>query len=326
MKKFLLALLLCTSCADSGSAPQATPLPPLCAWEDYAGNPIIFPRQGQPIIGDPTFLPPDETPDGKWHLYAYALDGIDHFASTDGLAWERIEQSLFGDLHLRPYLFKADGRYVIALEALDTPLHSTIELRFSDDLKSWSDPTTILEPTFAWERSIQQTTGNPFLIRIDGRWRLYYSAGTVFLHDSIYFEPKYLGLAYADDLTGPYVKQSEPYMSPDPGDPYLNLGMGSFKMLPEQVDGRWIAFNNTMYEDAEGNSRSAIRMLVSDDALTWEDACPEPILKPTTGWRRAYVYAFDARRVGDELWLYYNARDGWFEGKERIGLARLKLR
>ena len=38
-------------------------------------------------------------------------------------------------------------------------------------------------------------------------------------------------------------------------------------------------------------------------------------------YEKALVYALDVRRVGDQYWMYFNARDGWFLGKERIGLA-----
>jgi hypothetical protein len=32
----------------------------------------------------------------------------------------------------------------------------------------------------------------------------------------------------------------------------------------------------------------------------------------------------DVKRVGEALWMYYNARDGWRFGVERIGLAILE--
>lgn len=325
MRSLILTSFLLAACAPAPDARQPAPASPWCTWEEYAENPIIHPRTGQIIIGDPTFLPPAETPDGKWHLYAYALDGLDHFTSPDGIAWTRVESALFGRLHLRPYLLKVEGTFYLFDEYFDTPLHSYIEVRTSPDLVTWSTPQMLLEPTLPWEQSVQRTTGNPFVIRIDGRWRLYYSANQVYLHDALYFEPTHIGLAYADAITGPYAKTGTPLMQTDTADPYRNLGAGSLKMLPEQVDGKWIGFNNGIYEDDAGHSRSAIMILASTDGLSWEPLCDKPILAPKPGWQRAYVYAFDARRVGDTLYLYYNARDGWTEGKERIGLATLEI-
>ena len=31
----------------------------------------------------------------------------------------------------------------------------------------------------------------------------------------------------------------------------------------------------------------------------------------------------DLKRVGNELWMWYNGRDGWRLGRERIGLSIL---
>ena len=325
MRSLLVALLLTSACAPD-STPAAHPASsPWCRWQEYPNNPIIQPRSGQTIIGDPTFLPPAETPDHRWHMYAYALDGLDHFTSADGIEWTRVESALFGNLHLRPYLLHEGDTYYLFDETFATPLSSYTEVRMSPDLRVWSAPKKLLSPTLPWEQAVQRTTGNPFVIRVDDRWRLYYSASQVYLHDSLYFEPTYISVAYADDITGPYTKLGKPLFSPDPNDPYRNLGAGSLKLLPEKIGGKWLALNNGIYEDAAGHSRSAIMLLSSDDGLTFTPMCDQPILAPKPGWQRAYVYAFAARQIGDTIWLYYNARDGWLEGKERIGLATLKV-
>lgn len=43
------------------------------------------------------------------------------------------------------------------------------------------------------------------------------------------------------------------------------------------------------------------------------------------GWKRAFVYAFATARVGPELRVYYNARDGWAQGVERIGMSYTRV-
>ncbi len=61
-------------------------------WKEHEGNPLIAPLFPSPIIADPTFLPPQETPDGLWHLFAHSMLGIHHFTSRDGLEWDILER------------------------------------------------------------------------------------------------------------------------------------------------------------------------------------------------------------------------------------------
>ncbi|KKR72745.1 MAG: hypothetical protein UU16_C0037G0015 [Candidatus Woesebacteria bacterium GW2011_GWA2_40_7] len=44
-------------------------------------------------------------------------------------------------------------------------------------------------------------------------------------------------------------------------------------------------------------------------------------LKPSQDFKKAFVYVCDGKKVGKKLYVYFNARDGWFWGKERIGLV-----
>jgi hypothetical protein len=63
----------------------------------------------------------------------------------------------------------------------------------------------------------------------------------------------------------------------------------------------------------------------SADGLSWDQVYPEPIVEPDgDGWKKALVYQLDVKRVGDEMWMYYNARSGWRFGRECIGLATCK--
>ena len=62
------------------------------------------------------------------------------------------------------------------------------------------------------------------------------------------------------------------------------------------------------------------------DGITWEDVCGGAIVAPVgPSWKKAFVYAFDTVRVGDTIRVYFNARDDWADGVERIGLATLDL-
>ena len=107
---------------------------------------------------------------------------------------------------------------------------------------------------------------------------------------------------------------------------WRNLGAGSLKLLDDELDGQRIALENGIHLDAEGHSRSAIAVLASPDGLQWHEVCPGPVIVPGgDGWKKALVYAFDTARDGNRVRLYFNARDGWQGGVERIGLAELEL-
>ncbi len=109
-------------------------------------------------------------------------------------------------------------------------------------------------------------------------------------------------------------------LAPAADEPYANLGAGSLKVI-DAGDG-YVGFQNGIYWDAASNhSRSAIRVLSSPDGERWRVRGPDPIIRPGRGWKRSHVYAMDVRRVGETWLMYFNARDGWFVGRERIGRA-----
>jgi hypothetical protein len=55
--------------------------------------------------------------------------------------------------------------------------------------------------------------------------------------------------------------------------------------------------------------------------MKWDIPEREPILGPQPGWKKGFVYALDVRKVGEHLYMYFNARDGWLMGRENVGLA-----
>lgn len=299
----------------------------LCQWTDFPGDPVLAP-QGEPIVGDPTLLTPEESPDGRWHLFAWTFAAIVHYASPDGVAWSEIDRP-FKIGSVRPYVYKEGGVYHLFFEKFTqvaAPQSSHIQVSDSADLVTWSDPVTILEPSLDWERETQTTVGNPFVVARDGQYWLYYSAAGVLLPDTGFTEPRYVGLARASDLRGPYTKEPRPIISPDAQVAWRNLGSGSMKLLDDKYGGRWVALENGIYRDTAGATHSAIQVLESDDGVAWREACPSPPLGPTgAGWKKAFVYAPDTTRRKGDLRVYYNARDGWADGVERIGFSSVKL-
>jgi len=314
----LLLLLAVTGCPTTEEPAE----PSLCDWTMHPDNPLIEAPGSEHLLGDPTVVHPDESPDGRWHLFANSMLGIHHYVSDDGVAWDMQQQSVVGVGAWRPHVhLHGSGTYHMTYEFFADITHSEIQRIESADLESWSDPVTVITPELSWEMKNQETVGNPFLTYHPDEYWLYYSTSGVELWDTGFREPMYIGVAWGTSIDSEYGKSLDPILGPDPDDPWRNLGAGSLKELDEPEDGRRIAFNNGIYDTGD-HTGSAIRVLASDNGLDWELRCDEPIVAPTgEGWTTAFVYAFDSVRNGDEIWLYFNARDGWEVGSERIGLA-----
>lgn len=293
-------------------------------WKDHPDNPLIEPPKPEILLGDPAVVLPEEAPDGRWHLFANTMLGIHHFTSGDGIRWIRCGKVGPG---WRAYVLADGGRFYMFSERFTVPqVRSHIELRSSQDLWDWSEPVRLLGPGLPWEGRFSRNTGNPCVLKVEGRYRLYFSAGVVFLGDLGFCEPRYIGVAHADAVTGPYVKDERPMISPSGRDRYMNRGAGAIKVIFDKESGLFYGFNNGIYSDRDGRTRSAILLLSSPDGLSWERAYPEPIVCPGGGgWKNALVYQLDVKRVGNEMWMYYNARSGWRFAVERIGLATCPL-
>jgi len=288
---------------------------------DHPSNPLIDPPGWEWIIADPTFLPPCDTPDGKWHLFAHGLRGIRHYVSEDGIAWAGRGERLFGGV--RPFLYKEEnGKYLLFYERFRHPWRSEVSARTSTDLFNWSEPRTLLAPKYRWEGALMHTNGNPCLVRAQSEYRLYFSAGSVWLPDCGFPEPRHIGVAVSGEPLGPYEKHPYPVIRRDKRDRWRNMGAGAIKVIPNPGGAGWLGFNNGIYADREGRSRSAIMLVESSDGYDWSYGASEPVLAPEdSGWKKAFVYALDVRFCHNEWRLYYNARDGWLRGRERIGLA-----
>lgn len=305
------------------------------AWTEYGANPIIEAPFPSSIIADPTFLPPAESPDGSWHLFAHSLMGIHHFISHDGISFRRLP-GLVRSSAMRPFVLRDDGRYYlyyerprkygIWLSTLPLKWKSHLECMVSDDLLTWSDPLPVLYPTLEWHSDARygSSVSNPCVVRHGTRYLLYYSASLVRVPDCGFNEPLHIGVAEGDGPAGPFAPHPGPLISPSPKNAWCNLGAGAFKAI--RLDDGFIGFENGIYwNEAASHSGSAILVFTSKDGLKWKQAFPEPLVRPEgDGWKRSHVYALDARPVGPSKWqLYYNARNDWHwtAGRERIGLA-----
>jgi len=305
-------------------------------WTDVPANPLLAPRFPRWMIADPAVLLPAESPDGRWHLFANTIPPrLVEYVSDDGLAWTRLRTLCPGAM--RPQVRRQGDRWLLVYEQVTRwwPLRSRVVLCTSTDLVSWTRPRVLLAPGLPWHASSPsrwspRTCSNPGLVERPTEWWLTYSAATAWLPDCRFVEPRFIGVARAPSPEGPFVPDPQPLIAPDPADPLRSLGAGSLKVLPDPHDGTLWGFTNGIATDAAGRSRSAITIVrVAPDGRSWQPVTPAPIVGPednvpgsaVPGWKRALVYAMDPKLVGDEVWLYYNARDGWMIGKERIGLA-----
>ncbi|MHA1311071.1 MAG: family 43 glycosylhydrolase [Candidatus Helarchaeota archaeon] len=294
-------------------------------WRDDPRNPLIKPRPPDWIIADPTFITSEESPDGLWHLFAHSIiTGINHFKSKDGITWQNSFDKTFPGM--RPFLFKENDKYYLLYERLLNIFNkSVISIRESKDLSNWSKPKDILTPTLSWEGKYNPNNGNPCLLKHKGRYYLYYSAGLVFLKDCLFYEPKYIGIAISKNIFGPYKKRAMPIIYPEKDNTFRNLGAGAMKVIYLKENETFLGFNNGIFKDKKSKSRSSILLLMSKDGIHFNECFKQPIIFPTKGWKKSFVYQLDIRKYKNNYWLYYNARNGWFFGVEKIGLSTLKI-
>jgi len=294
-------------------------------WVDHPDNPLIEPPRPEFLLGDPAVVLPADSPDGTWHLFANTLLGIQHYISGGGIAWER-QPKIGGGF--RPFVIKDGDLFHMFYEQFSVPqLRSHVAVRSSSDLWRWSKPSKVLAPSLPWEvNRVTRNAGNPCVVRTGDGYRMYYSANVVFHRDLGFCEPRHVGVASAGDISGPYRKSPEPMIPMDESDPWRNRGAGAIKVVYDEAKRLYYGFNNGIYLDEEGRTRSAIMLMSSPDGLAWEQVYDLPIVGPGgDGWKRALVYQLDVARIGDEMWMYYNARSGWRVGRERIGLATCRL-
>jgi hypothetical protein len=222
-------------------------------WED-SGQPLIEPPRFSPVVADPSFLFPEESPDGQWALFAHSAWGVHRYSSSDGVAWA--DQGLVVWHAMRPFVRNLipgsaeDGqaRYILLYEKYPTlalpltalpfkrPWRSVLAMQESSDLRSWSKPRILLEPRLSWMRDklLGQAVSNPCLVEnraaippavpqsdpptdppaMATAWRLYFSAGLSYIEDCGFNEPKYIGVATGPGPDGPFMYLTDPLLGP----------------------------------------------------------------------------------------------------------------
>ncbi len=102
-------------------------------------SPLIQPPLGSPIIADPSFLGPEDSPDQRWHLFAHSIWGIHHYVSDNGLAWQKRE--LVVRHAMRAFVLKHNGDSALGrVNSLRWPAEPADERANEYRSASWSSP------------------------------------------------------------------------------------------------------------------------------------------------------------------------------------------
>ena len=310
-------------------------------WMELPENPLIsYDGTSRTAIGDPQVILPQEF-DGKWHMFFHGyMPGVGnglvffHHVSEDGIHWKEHKRWL--DWTVGQNYIYCDGSQWVMYYTCDLRNYpdqkanydcdTLIRAKTTKDFETWSEEIDCILPETSLEREGRVIEArNPCAILLpNGKIRLYYSAGTVWLDDTNYEEPKYIFYAEADSPLGPFKKADKPMLMPDPKIPYRNYGCGAIKVFSYEKG--YLGLYNPIWLDEKKSSRSQICLLASDDGIHWEEAACNPVIAPTTGWRKVIVYQLDIVCHDGFMWMYFNARDDWMDGVERIGCCRFELK
>ncbi|MBR5562074.1 MAG: glycosyl hydrolase family 43 [Clostridia bacterium] len=300
-------------------------------------SPVLKPWGGSIVVADPSLLTPENSHDGRWHMFFHTTFGLCRCESDDGVHFEKPVKVT--NRAMRPNINRIDGIYYLFYERT-RPLffnalnvvnlakwNSEICVIKSTDLKSWSKPEPVIINTRDYETSERGTEiSNPFLLQENGINRLYYSCGMTFIEDCGFCEPTHISFAESKNIDCGYTSAKTPIISPDKNDPYLNLCSGCLKVY--KLSDGYIGIQNGIYEK-NGKSHSAILLLTSDDGLHFDfrKILVEPAMHGANAWMNQFVYASHLVRYGNTLRLYFNARDtsDMIRGRECIGFAQADL-
>ncbi|CAL1165681.1 unnamed protein product [Cladocopium goreaui] len=313
--------------------------------DDWAKNPIIQPPSILNwIVGDPTV----QRIGDEIHMWTNgALANIQHYVADakDPTNFKQLNDSIQGFGTVRPYAYldEANNKVILFYEKYEFPYIFASKMMAAEaEIGKWefTNYTKILESELTWEKFGEKRVGNPFVFynKVKGKYWLYYSASMIKLTDADVDEPMNLGLAEADNVMGPYTRVvTEPLEIPS-GFPGLFIkGHGSLKMVksPEAdltCDGVGVAVCNRLtFNPATNQTGSTLSMLrTTDGGLSWQPVVTE-FIGPTLqegSWKEAFVYGFDTLMDPNDassMLIYYNARNGWKDATEQVGVSRFPL-
>ena len=305
-------------------------------FELYKGNPVIKNPFNSFVVADPSVLTPENSHDGKWHLFAHTFYGVYRYDSENGIDFRKVKRVV--NRALRGNINYIDGKYYLfyertqslvknALSVVGGKWKSEIYVTVSDNLDDWSKPEIVIGKTKPFEADEHgQSISNPYLMKIDDTYRMYYSCGQTFIKDCGFCEPTHISFAESKDVKNGYISRNLPIISPDENIEYLNLCSGCLKVY--KLADCYIGLQNGIYQK-DGNSYSAIMLLKSDDGDNFEFVKPflVPQMCGDNKWMAQYVYASHMVLHDGTLRMYFNARNvaDMLRGRESIGIFEAKL-
>lgn len=302
----------------------------------YDKNPIIKNPPESFVVADPSVLTPNISHDGKWHLFCHTFFGVYHYESDDGISFKN--KGKIVNRAMRPNINYIDGKYYLFFERTRPVIFNLLSLVGakwkseiycveSTNLTEWSKPYLVMGKTRDYEEcDAGIAISNPFLMKTEKGYRMYYSCGQTFIKDCGFCEPTHISFAESENITSGFVSREKPIISPDKNIQYLNLCSGCLKVY--RLADCYIGLQNGIYEK-DGKSHSAIMLLKSDDGIHFEPVKPflVPQMCGDSQWMKQYVYACCLTYYDNKLRLYFNARNvsNNLFGRECIGIYEATL-
>ncbi len=303
-------------------------------WYSFSDEPIL--TRGSLRLCDPSYILPEESPDGLWHMFAHTWVGLEHLTSTSGLEWKR--QHIIVMRGHSPFIFREGSIYYLFYEThsrttlnknKDSYLKSSrIMVTTSTDLQLWSEPKLVLDSTKITRA--QYKDGNvrisrPQIIEKGGVYRLYFGAGETRMYDTGQKATARLMYAESDFLDHDYRVNPEPILDIDGDDEYRNLAVGSVHIV--QCSDGVAAFECVYaYDKKRNKSTTNILLLTSTDGVDFKF---NKVIQPTpeSGWASRYITSLDVRyKESEKSWYCYYSANGikkyWIFSrvKESLGL------
>ncbi len=300
----------------------------------YKQNPVLKHPLNSFVVADPSILTPDKANDNMWHLFCHTFFGVYHYVSPDGISFTKkqkiVSRAMRPDIKLidgKYYLFYERTRPVIlnALSMIGVKWHSEIYGVTSRNLSDWSTPYAVIRHTKSYESDEKGIAiSNPFLIKEEDKFRLYYSCGQTFINDCGFCEPRYISYAESKKPDGDYVSSDKPIISPDKSSKYINLCSGCIKVY--KLSDCYIGLQNGIFEE-NGKSHSAIMLLKSSDGISFEFIKPLIVPDIKYNWMAQFVYASNMTYYDGKLRIYFNARNtaDILRGRENIGFFEAEI-
>ena len=194
-------------------------------WSSYSEDPVWQSSWWAGRLCAPFILLPEDSPDGKWHLFAHTWAGIEHFISTSGI-------NIMSSTDLRLW-----SRPQTILSAADVPYAS-----------DYSAPRL----------------SHPQIINWQGSYRLYFCASEVRIYDTKQKASACLSYAQSTSFNAPFEIRKQPVLRIDPDSRYRNLALGSFRFV-SCSDALAAFQTTIFFDEKKEGTNSAILLLTSDD-------------------------------------------------------------